>query len=249
MSALVRLFPRAWRDRYEAEFVALLEARPPSFADRFDIVLGAADARLHPQVRAAGEPPDISEERRADLVIARRFGLGTVAGAALWFATWAIAISGPMVYDGYGARYRDGGAALPFFFVAVWLLVGGLVGQAIWLPASARLARAGAFIAIPFLMFWSFGPWILFGLVGAVVGLVTLAVGTARAGLWPVVVSAALASSLVALLALFVLGFSGLLALPPDVGPLLLLVLAMPMWLSVGGSLLAGTAPARLRPA
>ncbi|HET9344459.1 MAG TPA: hypothetical protein VFO05_02055 [Candidatus Limnocylindrales bacterium] len=249
MSALVRLYPRAWRDRYEAEFAALLEARPPTFGDRFDIVLGALDARLHPQVRTAGEPPDVSEERRADLVIARRFGLGALAGAALWFATWAIALSGPMVYEGDGTSYRDGAAALPPFFVAVWLLVGGLVGQAIWLPASARLARAGVFIAIPFLMFWSFGPWILFGLVGAVVGLVTLAVGTARAGLWPVVVSAVLASSVVALLVLFLLGFSGLIALPPDLGPLLLFGLALPMWLAVGGSLVAWTSPPRLRPA
>ena len=51
MSALVRLYPRAWRERYEAEFLELLEARPPTIGDRFDILRGALDARLHPQVR------------------------------------------------------------------------------------------------------------------------------------------------------------------------------------------------------
>src|SRR4029077_17181152 len=51
MSALIRLYPRAWRERYEDEFLALLEARPPTFGDRLDIVRAALDARLHPQVR------------------------------------------------------------------------------------------------------------------------------------------------------------------------------------------------------
>ena len=32
MTGLVRLYPKAWRDRYEDEFVELLEARPPRWA-------------------------------------------------------------------------------------------------------------------------------------------------------------------------------------------------------------------------
>ena len=46
MSALIRLYPRSWRARYEPEFLALLEARPPTVHDRIDIVRGALDARL-----------------------------------------------------------------------------------------------------------------------------------------------------------------------------------------------------------
>src|SRR4029079_7068859 len=34
VSALIRLYPRAWRERYEDEFLALLEARPPTIGDR-----------------------------------------------------------------------------------------------------------------------------------------------------------------------------------------------------------------------
>src|SRR4029079_15705907 len=56
MSALVRLYPRAWRERYEAEFLTLLEARPTTIGDRLDIVRGALDARLHPQVRRDEAP-------------------------------------------------------------------------------------------------------------------------------------------------------------------------------------------------
>lgn len=58
MSRLVRLYPRAWRDRYEAEFLALLEARPPTIGDVLDTVRGAVDAHFHPHLAGGDvEPP------------------------------------------------------------------------------------------------------------------------------------------------------------------------------------------------
>jgi hypothetical protein len=62
MSALIRLYPRAWRDRYETEFRELLEARRPGVRDRIDIVSGAIDARLHPEV--PGQVPGGVPHRR-----------------------------------------------------------------------------------------------------------------------------------------------------------------------------------------
>ena len=56
MKALVRLYPRAWRDRYEAEVIDLLDQRRPSFRDALDLVVGAVDAHLHPQVGSAVIP-------------------------------------------------------------------------------------------------------------------------------------------------------------------------------------------------
>ena len=50
MSGLLRLYPRQWRDRYGEEFEELLEQRPPSARHRLDIVRGALDAHLHPQL-------------------------------------------------------------------------------------------------------------------------------------------------------------------------------------------------------
>ena len=55
MSRLVRLYPKAWRDRYEAEFLALLDERPPTTRDIADTVRGALDAHLHPHL-AGGDP-------------------------------------------------------------------------------------------------------------------------------------------------------------------------------------------------
>jgi hypothetical protein len=46
---LVRLYPRAWRLRYEEEFLELLQAQSPSPRLWFDVVAGALDAHLYPQ--------------------------------------------------------------------------------------------------------------------------------------------------------------------------------------------------------
>ena len=61
MSALVRLYPQAWRDRYADEFLDLLDTRPPGLRDRLDILLGAVDARLNPEV--PGTTPEHSTSR------------------------------------------------------------------------------------------------------------------------------------------------------------------------------------------
>ena len=44
MNGLLRLYPAAWRDRYLDEVSDLLAERPPSFRDRLDLIVGAADA-------------------------------------------------------------------------------------------------------------------------------------------------------------------------------------------------------------
>jgi hypothetical protein len=74
---LLRLYPRAWRRRYEEEVASLLEERH-SPLDWLDVVLGALDARLRPQV------PNVAEERitRMPQVIAS----GVVLTATLIFA-------------------------------------------------------------------------------------------------------------------------------------------------------------------
>jgi cytochrome b6-f complex iron-sulfur subunit len=61
---LLRLFPRAWRERYEAEFRALIADRPPTAREQLDIVLAALDARLRPQAWALGERADRREAER-----------------------------------------------------------------------------------------------------------------------------------------------------------------------------------------
>jgi len=50
LEKMVRLYPRAWRERYGEEFGAVLEERRASVSDVCDVALGALDAWLHPQV-------------------------------------------------------------------------------------------------------------------------------------------------------------------------------------------------------
>jgi hypothetical protein len=79
---LVRLYPADWRDRYGDEFAELLASRPPRLRDRLDILVGAIDARLHPQVgRGAPSEAPMPRDRSAG-------GLIVVAGALL--TTWAV---------------------------------------------------------------------------------------------------------------------------------------------------------------
>jgi hypothetical protein len=80
---LVRLYPRAWRDRYEEEFVALLEERPASIGDVFDVALGATDAWLSPQVvsdRSEGRLVVVARLRGSMLMVLWAWALLVVAG-------------------------------------------------------------------------------------------------------------------------------------------------------------------------
>jgi hypothetical protein len=47
---LLRLYPRAWRTRYEEEFLMVLASRPFSFFEGIDVIRGALDAYLHPRL-------------------------------------------------------------------------------------------------------------------------------------------------------------------------------------------------------
>jgi hypothetical protein len=44
----LRLYPRAWRDRYEPEMLAVLESRPAMRGLYVDLARGALDAHVHP---------------------------------------------------------------------------------------------------------------------------------------------------------------------------------------------------------
>ena len=80
-SALLRLYPAPWRARYGGEFAELLSARRPTLRDRLDIVRGAIDARLHPQVVR-------TSAQRVATVGDRVLALAAVVVGAL-FSTWA----------------------------------------------------------------------------------------------------------------------------------------------------------------
>jgi hypothetical protein len=238
MSRLVRLYPAAWRARYEAEFSELLATRQPGVADRIDIVRGALDAHLHPQVRHPDEvrPPALDE---GDGRLARRLGFGTLAGAALWVVAWIVVLLGPVRYDDDGA-YRDGAAAFPFLLGAVALIAGGLAGQFKVLPKDALLARIGAGFALVFVVVWGIQPWLLWAGVPMISGLALLAGGGYRARAWPAWSSASVGLACVVVVVL--IGYGIATAIDRMAGGVLLTVAGtafVPAWLGLGATLLS----------
>lgn len=68
MRWLVRLYPRGWRERYEEEFLAVLEERDVSFSDILDVALGALDARLRPRVVSEGRSLLVMDRMRSSVL-------------------------------------------------------------------------------------------------------------------------------------------------------------------------------------
>lgn len=172
MSVLVRLYPAAWRARYGPEFEALLAERPPSRRDVLDIVLGAIDARLSPQVDSA------PVTRRAALTD-RLAGGAAIAGGLIWSATYLV---GWLVQ-------AEGDLSLPIL-IALALMLLSLPGR--YLAAYARpvVLGAGAFVVSLAVILAELLPWDLILLVPAVTILATLgpgllALAAARAGVAP----------------------------------------------------------------
>ena len=175
MSVLLSLYPKRWRERYGDEFAELLAERPPSLRDRLDIVAGALDARIHPQLAGSAARP----ERVSD-----RFGFAPLLGLVAFASAVVLAATGPVMYDDYGS-YRDGGAALPFIILAFVLLSLGLYRVIEGLPRDAVAARAAGWTAIVAGLVWSPMPWMLPIAVVFMLGTVGLAIGARRAGTWP----------------------------------------------------------------
>ena len=150
MTRLVRLYPRSWRDRYEAELVDLLEQRPMSPGDAIDLVRGALDAHLHPQ---ADRPPTPWTHRLP--------GLAILATGLLWIAAVATA--------------RDAAAtgADRYLGLAAMTVLLGLPGD--YLKAfGRRIAAAFGIVALGFVLMFS-TPWEL--AVVLFMGVVALALG------------------------------------------------------------------------
>ncbi|GAC1319865.1 MAG: hypothetical protein NVS2B16_16860 [Chloroflexota bacterium] len=136
MNALVRLYPRAWRERYGDEFAAVLEDEALSPFDVVDLVLGALDAHLHPQVHRT----ETSNERR---LLMRTSSLNRMSGAALVLAGFVWIVSALAMN-----ALSDGDALKTFGFITTFvavptLLLVGFCG--IWLHArrTARSSRIG----------------------------------------------------------------------------------------------------------
>jgi hypothetical protein len=146
MTRLIALYPRPWRDRYEIEFRELMADRSPSPRDRIDILRGALDARLHPQLDPS-EPGGAAESHPA-----RLGGILAVVGGALWAAA-GLAFNGAEYNVAYG--YKDTDSAGLVWFVAALvsasaavLVSRSLSGRHVALSVTAAAAFLGALAVV-----------------------------------------------------------------------------------------------------
>ena len=131
MNRLLRLYPRPWWERYEAEVDELLAERPASLRDRFDLVRGATDAWLHPQVAAPASTAADGAGGAERLVVAGSSILGGLLLAAAGLSMNATPLNATVGYKETG--------------VAGALLIVGLIVTGI----SAVLGARGRRTVIP----------------------------------------------------------------------------------------------------
>ncbi|MCI0581706.1 MAG: hypothetical protein L0227_02235 [Chloroflexi bacterium] len=244
MSRLIDLYPRAWRARYGEELADLTAARPLGLGGVIDLVRGAIDAHRHPElvdptVVAAAVREPVSRQRYEDLRVARRLGLGAFVGAILLAIGTAVALNGPIVFDGDGA-YRDGMAAVPFMLAAMALLSGGLLGQLIRIGPGHHVARAGAILAIVCGPLWAFGPWLVALFALALAGLVAFAVGAWRGRTLPGTAMLAIVTPGVVSVAAIAVGIQSQGNRLEGLNLFAVAILALiPIWLAIGATLLS----------
>jgi hypothetical protein len=172
MNGLLRLYPAAWRDRYLEEVSDLLAERPPSLRDRFDLIAGAADAWIHPQVAA--------RPRRETESIVRPVGAAAlfVIGGGLWTLGGVVQATAPYGVEGYKES-----SGVMIVIAGVLLTALGAIGRAWSADASVAFRRcAKAMLAFALLML---APWPIlalgfYGHVFATVGFGLLLAGTGQ---------------------------------------------------------------------
>ena len=146
MNRLLRLYPRAWRDRYLDEVSDLLADRPPSLRDRLDLIAGAADAWIHPQVVAS---PQGDQESIVRPIAASALAL---LGGVLWAVGGVVQATSSYGVDGY----KESTGVMIVVAAAFVTALGGMARawSADGSPGFRRSAKA--MLAFALLMI---GPW------------------------------------------------------------------------------------------
>ena len=80
-AVLVRAYPRSWRERYGDEVLAWVEEGGLGPARALDLLRGALDARLHPELVGEGSTRMVERLRGAVLGVLCGYAVFVVAGA------------------------------------------------------------------------------------------------------------------------------------------------------------------------
>lgn len=112
LRALMRLYPRVWRDRYADEMSAMLSGVPLTPASILDLVAGAIDARVAPQpVRGSHSAAPPEKEKAMFTNLMKRCAVGpNVTPQDKWLGTTAMLVLSvvfAVLYVLASWKYRD----------------------------------------------------------------------------------------------------------------------------------------------
>jgi hypothetical protein len=136
---LVRLYPKVWRNRYEEEFLVLLEQQPLSLPDGIDLCLGALDAHLHPHF---GITSLSVYERIRQMLASLRGSLLTIFCAYSGFIIAGISFQKLNEYRGFvDAAQTYGIVGLSFHLVMIGAVIALLAVMAGGIPIAVAIVR------------------------------------------------------------------------------------------------------------
>jgi hypothetical protein len=134
---LLLLYPRAWRERYGEEFLAMIGAEALTLSRLVDIIRGAIDARLSPEVRHMTNQACVrhsSEVTPRDGLI----GAGVMIGLSLLF-TMLIFATARIGLPQVSLALKDVGFFVPFTASMPFWLMKGAPRKGQWMIVGTAL--------------------------------------------------------------------------------------------------------------
>lgn len=139
-SAVLCLYPRAWRDRYGAEMLELVGSQPVSVRSFVDLLAGAVDARLNPQLAcaAAGVRAEGNKTMSRSLCAIE----GVTVRDQWRSAAWMVGGSLILILVAIGLKFRIGPNAVSEAFVNAAFPASLMLSmESTYLKRYSRLAR------------------------------------------------------------------------------------------------------------
>ena len=155
---LLRLYPRAWRQRYEKEMMMLLERHRISVATIADLLLGALDARLDPYYRT--ESPLFALKGRHSLAIIFISSLAAFTYASyFWLVGHLIQVGWSIIDDGTVAVGYAQAAIFVTLIVSCLPIFFSIIKKDIAARRKTSLIIRASCMAFPFFLVKTFFPF------------------------------------------------------------------------------------------
>jgi hypothetical protein len=124
MNWLLRLYPAPWRERYAEEFGAVLASQPASVGLVLDVLAGAIDAHLHPQIQRSHSKPIKGDDTMTFEMLQRCAAGGPKLSSserriAFWLSILSALVTAAL-YIGLTKIYREAPAVQAVYWTSIF---------------------------------------------------------------------------------------------------------------------------------